>query len=138
MKPIEIRMFASIARNAAIATPPLALLALLLRGWQGALSVVVAVGIVLAIFALSVFPMAWASGISPQMVGISAIAGFIFRLVLVAIVFVALSQKPFLDKPSFTIAFMLAYLGLIAVEARAWINFKPVDESAAATLTENS
>lgn len=126
MKPIEIRMYRSIVRNAVIGTPFLALFALLLRGSKGAISSAVAVAVVLAIFALSVFPMAWASSISAGMVGITAMAGFFFRLVLVGVVFVALAGKPYIDRPSFAVAFMLAYLGLIAAEARAWIAQKPV------------
>lgn len=133
MKPIEVRIFVSIARNAAIATPFMAVLAFLLRGTKGALSVVLAVGLVLGIFALSAFPMAWASKISTGLVGITAVVGFIFRLVLMGVVFLALSTKPFVDKPSFTVAFMLAYLGLIAFEARTWINFDP--QSSESTVT---
>lgn len=138
MKPIEVRMFATMARNAAIALPPMALLALLLRGWNGALSVAIAVGLVLGVFALSAFPMAWASKISSGLVGITAGVGFLFRLILVGVVFLALSAKPFIDKPSFMVAFMLSYLGLIAMEARAWITYKPGTSPVAASAAEPS
>lgn len=138
MKPLEVRMFVSMARNAAIATLPMAALALLLRGWYGAASVLIAVGLVVAIFALSAFPMSWAAKISTGLIGVTAGIGFVFRLILVGIVFLALSSKPFIDKPSFMATFMLTYLGLIAMEARAWISDKPESKSIPTPAPENA
>lgn len=125
MKQVETRMFAGMARKAALVTPPVAIVAWLIRGPKAGITVLVAVALVLAVFAITAFPASIAAQISPGALGGVFLFGFVIKLGAMTAIVAYLRHRSYIDFPVFFGAFAISYLALLSAETVAWVNRRP-------------
>jgi len=82
--------------------------------WSAAIAVIVVAANFVA-FALSV---AWAARISPTILAIVALGGYLVRLIVYTLVLVGLNTLDWFSPLAFTLALMPAVIGLLIYEAR--------------------
>jgi ATP synthase protein I len=82
--------------------------------WSAAIAVVVVAANFVA-FALSI---AWAARISPTMLAVVALGGYLVRLIVYTLVLVGLNTLDRFSPLAFTLALMPAVIGLLVYEAR--------------------
>ena len=97
---------------------PLAAVAAFATGWLiagsgAAWSALVAVNFVA--FALSI---AWAARVSPTMLAVVALGGYLVRLIIYTLVLVGLNTLAWFSPLAFTLALMPAVIGLLVYEAK--------------------
>lgn len=129
MKQVETRIFLGMARRAAILTPPVAFLGWLWRGPKTAITVVIAVGLVLAIFGVTAYAASIAAQISPGALGGAFLIGFVVKLAAMTAIVAFLRKQPFIDFPVFFGVFAVSYLVLLTAETSAWVKDR-ADEGA--------
>ena len=102
---------------------PLAAVAAFAIGWLiagsgaawSALIAVVVVAVNFVAFALSI---AWAARVSPTMLAVVALGGYLVRLIVYTLVLVALNTLAWFSPLAFTLALMPAVIGLLVYEAK--------------------
>jgi ATP synthase protein I len=102
---------------------PLAAVAAFAIGWLvagsgaawSALIAVVVVAVNFVAFALSI---AWAARVSPTMLAVVALGGYLVRLIIYTLVLVALNTLVWFSPLAFTLALMPAVIGLLVYEAK--------------------
>lgn len=104
----------------ALATPPVAGLAFLVRGAGGALSVAVASAIVLANAGLAAGASALAGRASTMSAAMVALPSFAVRMIAIVLVLGWLQTVPSIDRPVFAFAFAAWVTAVLALEARGW------------------
>lgn len=97
-----------------------AALAYALRGTDAAASVAIAASLVLANTALAAALSAGAARISISAAALMALPSFSIRMGGLFVALQALKGRPFIDEPSFVLAFALAVTAMIVLEARTW------------------
>ena len=99
---------------------PAAGVAFLARGERGAISALLAVGIVLANAALAAGLSAAAGRISFTAAGIVSFPSFLLRIAIIAATFTTLGPASFVDRATLGVTFGVALIAVLALEARAW------------------
>ena len=84
-------------------------------GW----SAVIAIAIVYANFVANALSIAWAATVSPTLVSIVALGGYVVRLVIYTIALVLLNQLGWFSPVAFALALVPAVVALLVFEAKA-------------------
>ena len=84
-------------------------------GW----SAVIAIAIVYANFVANALSIAWAATVSPTLVSIVALGGYVVRLVIYTIALVLLNQLGWFSPVAFALALVPAVVALLVYEAKA-------------------
>jgi hypothetical protein len=115
---VERQLALDIVRRGLPVAPLIVLVAGLIRGWDGAASAAVAIGIVFVNFLAAAAIMSWASTMSPGAIGGAAAAGFALRLVVILVALLLLQDVGWIDMPTLGIVLVGTHLGLLAWEAK--------------------
>jgi len=92
-----------------------------LAGGPGAAwSAAIAIVIVYVNFLANAFSLAWAAGVSPTMVSIVGIGGYVVRLMIYTIALVLLNQLSWFSPVAFALALVPAIVALLIYEAKAF------------------
>jgi len=105
-------------RRGVLVSPLVVLVCGLARGWDGAASGAIAVGIVFVNFLAAAAIMTWASRSGPAMIGAAALAGYVMRLGVIIVALLALRHQPWIDLPTLGFALVATHLGLLLWEAK--------------------
>ncbi len=102
---------------------PLAVIAAFAVGWLAggsgaAWSAAIAVAIVAANFVVFALSIAWAAGVSPTMLAIVALGGYLGRLIIFTLVLVGLNTLVWFSPLAFICALMPAVIALLVYEAK--------------------
>lgn len=102
---------------------PLAVIAAFAIGWiaggsGAAWSAAIAVAIVAANFVAFALSIAWAARISPTMLAIVALGGYLVRLIIFTMVLVGLNTLAWFSPLAFVLALMPAVIALLVYEAK--------------------
>ena len=102
---------------------PLAVIAAFVIGWLAggsgaAWSAAIAVAVVAANFVAFALSIAWAAKISPTMLAIVALGGYVVRLIIFTLVLVALNTLAWFSPLAFVLALMPAVIALLVYEAK--------------------
>ena len=84
-------------------------------GWSSA----IAVAIVYLNFVANALSIAWAASISPTLVSIVALAGYVVRLIVYTIALVLLNQLSWFSPVAFALTLVPAVIALLVYEAKA-------------------
>jgi hypothetical protein len=117
-EPVEREVALDIVRRGAIVAPAIVLVAGLVRGWNGAASAGVAIGIVLLNFLAAAAIMTRAAQSGPTAIGIAALGGYIVRLALIVVALVMLRHRSWIDLPTLGFVLLGTQLGLLFWEAK--------------------
>jgi hydrogenase-4 membrane subunit HyfE len=90
----------------------------LIRGWAGASSAAIAVGIVLLNFVAAAAIMTRAAKNGPTAIGAAALVGYIGRLAVIVVALVLLRHQPWIDLPTLGFVIVGTHLGLLFWEAK--------------------
>src|SRR5689334_2124711 len=83
----------------------------LIRGWAGASSAAIAVGIVLLNFVAAAAIMTRAAKNGPTAIGAAALVGYIGRLAVIVVALVLLRHQPWIDLPTLGFVIVGTHLG---------------------------
>jgi hypothetical protein len=102
---------------------PLALLAAFAIGWLAsgsgaAWSAAIAIAVVAANFVAFALSIGWAAKISPTMLAIVALGGYLVRLIVFTMVLVGLNTLAWFSPLAFVLALVPAVIALLVYEAR--------------------
>jgi len=102
---------------------PIAMIAAFALGWLAggsgaAWSAVIAVAIVAANFVAFALSVAWAAAVSPPMLAIVALGGYLVRLIIFTLVLVGLNTLAWFSPLAFICALMPAVIALLVYEAK--------------------
>jgi hypothetical protein len=102
---------------------PLAAVAAFAAGWLiagsgAAWSALIAVVVVAANFVAFALSIAWAARVSPTMLAVVALGGYLVRLIIYTLVLVGLNTLAWFSPLAFTLALMPAVIGLLVYEAK--------------------
>ena len=84
-------------------------------GWSAA----IAIAVVYANFVANALSIAWAATVSPTLVSIVALGGYVVRLVVYTIALVLLNQLAWFSPVAFALALVPAVIALLVFEAKA-------------------
>ena len=84
-------------------------------GWSAA----IAIAVVYANFVANASSIAWAATVSPTLVSIVALGGYVVRLVVYTIALVLLNQLAWFSPVAFALALVPAVIALLVYEAKA-------------------
>ena len=84
-------------------------------GWSAA----IAIAIVYLNFVANALSIAWAASISPTLVSIVALGGYVVRLIVYTIALVLLNQLSWFSPVAFALALVPAIIALLIYEAKA-------------------
>ena len=99
----------------------------LFGGSGAAWSAAIAIAIVYVNFVANALSLAWAAGISPTMVSIVGIGGYVVRLLIYTIALVLLNQLEWFSPVAFALALVPAIVALLIYEAKAFSGRMQVD-----------
>lgn len=102
----------------ALAIPVAASAGYVAGGVNGSWSAAAAVAVVVLNFAVHGMSLAWAAGISVVAVQVTALAGVVIRMGVIAGILVGLTRVPAFAPVTFVVAAILATLALLVYEAR--------------------
>ncbi len=102
---------------------PIAMIAAFALGWLAggsgaAWSAVIAVAIVAANFVAFALSVAWAAAVSPTMLAIVALGGYLVRLIIFTLALVGLNTLAWFSPLAFICALMPAVIALLVYEAK--------------------
>lgn len=117
--PIEAILARHTARRALLVGPVLIAVCWALRGVEGAVASTVGVVVVVANFLLAGAIMSLAARISLAMYHAAALLGFVLRLGLITLTMLIVARLFEIDRVSFGLSAVVAYLVLIGMEAVA-------------------
>lgn len=118
-RPVELDLAKSTIRRAVVVGPIVVALAAVLRGWDGAWSAALAVGIVVGYYLITGAFLAMAARISFAAYYAGALFGFIVRLGLIAGTMYLLASILPVDRVVLGVSVVVAYLSLLILEAKA-------------------
>lgn len=116
----ELRMVRGALIAVSAATPPVAAIAWLLRGPEGAASVLIAVAIVLTNALVSAAVLAFAVKRSPLLGPSLQMPSYAFRMAGILFTLAKLRNASFVDPTTFAICFALAVVATLAIEMRVY------------------
>jgi hypothetical protein len=91
-----------------------ALIAGAAAGWSAAIAIV----IVYVNFVVNALSIAWAASISPTLVSVVALGGYVMRLIVFTLALVLLNQLEWFSPVAFALALVPSVIGLLVYEAR--------------------
>jgi len=115
---VEREVVLDMLRRAAPALPLVVLVAGLARGSSGAFSAAFAVALVVGNFLAAAALLGWAARISPMFLAGASMGGFVVRLLVITVAFLAVKDQAWLDVAAFGLTLVLTHLGLLIWEAR--------------------
>jgi hypothetical protein len=115
---VEREVALDIVRRGVVVAPVIVLVAGLVRGWDGAASAGVAIGIVLLNFLAAAAIMTRAARGGPTAIGIAALSGYIIRLAVIVVALVLLRHRSWIDLKTLGIVIVGTHLGLLFWEAK--------------------
>jgi hypothetical protein len=115
---VEREVALDIVRRGLMVSPVVVLAAGLIRGWDGAASAAIALGIVLVNFLAAAAIMTRAAKSGPTAIGAAALGGYIVRLAVILVALVLLRHQPFIDLKTLGITIVLFHLGLLVWEMK--------------------
>ncbi|MEO8423132.1 MAG: ATP synthase subunit I [Actinomycetota bacterium] len=83
-------------------------------GW----SAVIAIAIVYLNFVANALSISWAAGVSPTLVSVVALGGYVVRLIIYTVALVLLNQLPWFSPVAFALALIPTIVGLLIFEAK--------------------
>ena len=89
-----------------------------MSGSGAAWSAAIAIGVVTANFVANAWSLAWAASVSPVMVSMVALGGFVLRLGIIVAVIVLLQQLAWFSMVAFLAALVPATVALLIVEMK--------------------
>lgn len=107
-----------ISRRALYAAPAIVLAAGLVWGVDGALSAGLGMGLVVVNLLLSAALLTWAGRISPPMLMVAALGGFILRLALITVAVLAVKDLGWVELVPLGMTLIVTHLGLLVWETR--------------------
>jgi hypothetical protein len=90
----------------------------LIRGWDGAASAAIALGIVLVNFTAAAAIMTRAAKSGPTAIGAAALGGYVLRLAVILVALVVLRHQPWIDLPTLGFVIVGTHLGLLVWEMK--------------------
>jgi hypothetical protein len=118
VEPLERDLALDMVKRGAFIAPAIVLVAGLLRGWNGATSAAIAVGIVMLNFLAAAAIMTRAAKLGATAIGIAALAGYIIRLAVIVVALVLLKDRSFIDLATLGIVIVATHLGLLFWETK--------------------
>ena len=115
---VEREVALDIVRRGLLVAPAVVLAAGLLRGWDGAASAAIALGIVLVNFLAAAAIMTRAAKSGPTAIGAAALGGYILRLAVILVALVLLRHQPWIDLPTLGFVIVGTHLGLLVWEMK--------------------
>jgi hypothetical protein len=115
---VEREVALDIVRRGLLVAPVVVLAAGLLRGWDGAASAAIALGIVLVNFLAAAAIMTRAAKSGPTAIGAAALGGYILRLAVILVALVLLRHQPWIDLPTLGFVIVGTHLGLLVWEMK--------------------
>jgi uncharacterized membrane protein len=116
--PVEREVAFDLARRGLLVSPLVVLVAGLLRGWDGAASAAVGLGIVLVNFLAAAAIMTWAARSGPTALGAAAAGGYVLRLGVILVALFALRDVSWIDLPALGVVLVGTHIGLLTWEAK--------------------
>jgi F0F1-type ATP synthase assembly protein I len=107
-----------LARRALIVSPLVVVALGLWRGWPGAVSAAIGIGLVILNFLVSARLITWAAEHSPAALQAVILGGFLGRLVALTLIVLALQDLSFIDLPVLVLTIAVTHLGLLVWETR--------------------
>jgi hypothetical protein len=102
----------------ALAAPLAFVLGGALAGWEGALSALIAVVVVVSNFAAHGLSLAWAAGVSIPVLQAVALGGFVVRMGIIVALLFALDRTSFFSPVVFGLTAVAATVALLGYEAK--------------------
>ena len=115
---VEREVALDIVRRGLLVAPVVVAGAGLVRGWDGAASAAIALGIVLVNFLAAAAIMTRAAKSGPTAIGAAALGGYIVRLAVILVALVLLRHQPWIDLPTLGFAIVGTHLGLLVWEMK--------------------
>jgi hypothetical protein len=115
---VERELAVDMVRRGIFVAPVLVLLGAVIRGGDGAWSMLVAIALVLVNLALSAAALSWAAKVSLPMIMVAALGGFALRMGLVVLVVALVRDEPWIDLPALAVGVLVTHLGLLFWELR--------------------
>ena len=116
--PVEQQVAVDMIRRALPALPVLVVVAAAIWGVHGALSSAFAIVVVLLNFLLAASLLAWAARISPTMLAVAALGGFILRLGLITAAVLLVKDQSWVALVPLGLTLVVTHLGLLIWETR--------------------
>lgn len=115
---VEREIAIDLVKHGLPAAPVVILIGGLARGWAGALSAALAVGIVLVNFLIAAAVMTRAAKHGPGAIGGAALGSYVVRLAVIVIALALLRHESWIDLPTLGFVLVGTYLGLLFWEAK--------------------
>jgi ATP synthase I chain len=115
---VEREVAIDMVRRGLLIAPVIVLVAGLLRGWDGAASAAIGLGIVLVNFLAAAAIMSRAAKSGPTAIGAAALGGYVLRLAVILIALVLLRHQPWIDLPVLGFVIVGTHLGLLVWEMK--------------------
>lgn len=115
---VEREVALDIVRRGLLVAPVVVLAAGLVRGWDGAASAAIALGIVLVNFLAAAAIMTRAAKSGPTAIGAAALGGYVLRLAVILVALVVLRHQPWIDLPTLGFVIVGTHLGLLVWEMK--------------------
>jgi len=116
--PVERDIALDIVRRGLVIAPLIVIVAGLLRGWDGAASAAIGVGIVFVNFLAAAAIMTRAARHGASAVGAAALGGYIVRLAVVLVALVLLRHVSWIDMPTLGLVLVGTHVGLLTWEMK--------------------
>lgn len=115
---VEREVALDIVKHGLMIAPVVVFAAGLIRGWDGASSAAIALGIVLVNFVAAAAIMSRAAKSGPTAIGAAALGGYVVRLAVILVALVVLRHQPWIDLPTLGIVIVGTHLGLLVWEMK--------------------
>ena len=115
---VEREVALDIVKHGLMIAPVVVLAAGLIRGFDGASSAAIALGIVLVNFLAAAAIMSRAAKSGPTAIGAAALGGYVVRLAVILVALVLLRHQPWIDLPTLGIVIVGTHLGLLVWEMK--------------------
>ena len=115
---VEREVALDLVKRGLIVAPIIVAVCGLIRGWDGALSALIALAIVLVNFLAAAAIMTRAAKSGPTALGAAAAGGYIVRLAVILVALVLLRHQPWIDLPMLGIVLVGTHIGLLTWEAK--------------------
>jgi hypothetical protein len=115
---VEREVALDIVKHGVMIAPVVVLVCGLIRGWDGASSAAVALGIVLVNFLAAAAIMTRAAKSGPTAIGAAALGGYVLRLAVILVALVLLRHQPWIDLPTLGFVIVGTHLGLLVWEMK--------------------
>jgi hypothetical protein len=115
---VERHIVTDMVRRALPALPVIVLVAGLIWGRDGALSAAFAIGVVILNFAAAAGILTWAARMSPVVLALGALGGFVVRLALITVAVLAVKDQSWVELVPLGLTLVATHLGLLIWESK--------------------